>query len=57
MSWTYKNMICDAIMKKKKIVVLAFGVKPIIVERSKKPRSSKYPRGKRISFTLFAKIH
>jgi hypothetical protein len=29
-------MICDALMKKIKIVVLAFGVKPIIVERSKK---------------------
>jgi hypothetical protein len=44
-------------MKKIKIVVLAFGVRPIIVERSKKTLNSMYPWGKRISFTLFAKIH
>ncbi len=37
MKWTYKNMICNALMKKIRIVVLAFGVRPIIVERSKKP--------------------
>jgi hypothetical protein len=30
-------MICNALMKKIKIIVLAFGVRPIIVERSKKP--------------------
>ncbi len=42
-SWTYKNKICNALMKKIKIVVLAFGVRPIIVERSKKTLNSMYP--------------